>query len=342
MNDTAATQRSSLLSMKLVALVRDHTGRAEVRAADGFGGGAAVLLDGVAWVLLDAQPERGLGAALAWALRRDATALHVLADRATGLLARRAVGFTFPVSVWHVEGRSLLPALTETLSSREPLAPAHREWWSTIVDAGALPVVEHGVLAGEVEGLEVCRVVDDPDTGAVRLEVGVGAHDRESFLLLHGDRPTAESLADVVRAVAAHRQPGAARHPLNLLAQERALRARLVADPTLIGASEVYPAEPPTPRQNLKDAVPCVATAVIDGVSTVVVCSSGVDIDVVPFAVDARAVLGVTECRVVVPSRDALDVQRRLGALAQPPITIVAITNGPITNGPITNSTANP
>ncbi len=325
MTDAAAAQRSSLLSMKLVALVRDHTGTADVHPAGGFGGGAAALVDGEAWVLLDVQPERGLGAALAWALRREATALHVLAERATGHLARRAAGFSLPISVWHVEGRSLLPAIAEAVPSVPSLAPAHREWWDTIVEAGALPVVEHGVLAGEVEGLEVCRVVDDADTGAVRLEVGVGAHDRETFQLLHGDRPTAESLADVVRSVGAHRQPGAARHPLNLLAQERALRAQLVANPSLIGASEVRPAEPPTARQNLKDAVPCVATAVVDGTPVVVVCSSGVDIDVVPFAVDARAVLGVSECRVVVPSRDALDIQLRLGAAAHPPITIVAL-----------------
>ena len=51
-------------------------------------------------------------------------------------------------------------------------------------------VVEHGVVTGEVRGLEVCRVVDDRTTGdGVRLEVGVGAHDREAFAIIHGDVP---------------------------------------------------------------------------------------------------------------------------------------------------------
>jgi hypothetical protein len=56
-----------------------------------------------------------------------------------------------------------------------------------------------------------------------------------------------------------------------------------------------------------------------------VVCSSGVDIDVVPFAIDARAALGAEQCLVVLPARDALPVQQRLAALAIPPITVVSV-----------------
>jgi hypothetical protein len=328
-------RRAQLNVLKLRALVRDHLGdqggQADIPPADApgdsgeFGAGAALISHGAAWVLLDEQPERGLGAALAWALRRDAAVLHVLAERATGLLARRAAGFAFPIEVWHVEGRTLLPALAEPLPQPSTPPSAHLELAPTIAEGGALAVVEHGVLAGEVEGLEVCRVVTDGYTDAVRLEVGVGAHDREAFQMLHGNRPTAEALADVVRSVAAHRRPGAPRHPLNLLAQERALRARLVADPSLIGATSVEPAAPPVPRSNVKDAVPCAASAVIDGRTVAVVCSSGVDIDVVPFAIDARAALGAVECLVVLPARDALPVQQRLAALAIPPISVVSV-----------------
>ena len=43
------------------------------------------------------------------------------------------------------------------------------------------------------------------------------------------------------------------------------------------------------PRTNLSDAVPCVATGLDpDGRPVVVVCSVGIDLDVVPFAADAR------------------------------------------------------
>ena len=323
------SRRAQLLSLKLAALVRDHVG-----AADGsqpgqvpgeFGGGAALTVGSAASGLLDAQPERGLGAALAWALRRDATELHVLAERSTGLLARRAEGFGFPVTVWHVEGRTLLPAVAEPLPEPPAVDAAHDAWRATIVEGGAVPVVEHGVLAGEVEGLEVCRVVTDAYTDAVRLEVGVGAHDREAFMMLHGDKPTVEALTGVVQAVSEHRRPGADRHPLNMLAQERALRARLLVEPELIDATSVAVAEPPVPRPNLKDAVPCVALAEIGGVATAVVCSTGVDLDVVPYALDARAALGLDQAVIVLPARDALPVQQRLAALAQPPVRVVTV-----------------
>ena len=86
-----SSRRPQLNAIKLGALVREHRGAAddiEPDVAGEFGNGAALMLDHVAWVLLDEQPERGLGAALAWAVRRNATDLHVLASRATGLLAR--------------------------------------------------------------------------------------------------------------------------------------------------------------------------------------------------------------------------------------------------------------
>lgn len=322
------TRRSQLNAIKLRALVRDHLALDDGSLptdADEFGAGAALLHGDTAWVLLDERPERGLGAALAWALRREAAALHVVADQGTGTLARRAQGFGFPISVWNVEGRALLPAVAEPLPVAPPVPGEHEIWTDVIIRGGALPVIEHGVLAGEVQGLEVCRVVTDAYTDEVRLEVGVGAHDREAFQMLHGNRPTAEALADVVSSVSAHRQPGAPRHPLNMLAQERALRTLLVAEPQLIGAAVVAATAPPLPRPNVKDPIPCVAVATIDGCSVAVVCSSGVDLDLMPYAIDARAALGTDECIVVLPARDALDVQRRLATLASPPLTVVTV-----------------
>src|SRR5262249_18517616 len=147
----------------------------------------------------------------------------------------------------------------------------------------------------------------DPDTGHARLEVGVGAHDREAFQLVHGDVPTVDALAGVVAAVAEHRRPGAPPHPLNRLGAERLLRSRLIDDPALVDALVLSAAPPPVPRPNLKDPVPCVATGVDDnGAPLVVVCSVGIDLDVVPFAADARAATFQPDVRLVlaVPRRD--------------------------------------
>ncbi len=185
--------------------------------------------------------------------------MHVLADRATGLLARRAAAFTVPIEVWHVDERRLLPAVAEPLLPPPAPSPEHLALASVIEAGGAVPVVEHGVVTGEVRGLEVCRVVDDPITGAVRLEVGVGAHDREAFAIIHGDVPTVDALAGVVDAVLLHRRPGAVEHPLSRLVPERLLRWSLAADPAPLGLVDLVPVPPPQPRPNVKDRVPCSA-----------------------------------------------------------------------------------
>ena len=322
-NDPSRLAR--LNAIKLQALVRDHLGGDTAFEVGEFPGGASLLHAGSAWVLLADRSERGLGGALAWAVRRDATQLHVVTEEHAGLLARRGGGFGLPVQVWRADGRLLHAAEAEPLPQAPSVPPHHREFEAVIVQSGAVPNEEFGVLVGEVGGLEVCRVVDDPWLDLTRLEVGVGAHDREAFQALHGDRPAAEALATVVEAVRGHRLGPDHGHPLRRLAAERLLRFDLVADPSLIGARAVRPVPPPVPRPNLKDPVPCVALADVDGAEVVVVCSVGIDLDAVPFAVDACAALGNDRCMLVVPRRDAVDVQRRIAGLARPPVAVVAV-----------------
>ena len=318
--------RTRLNAVKLATLVREHLGTAEFTPHE-FAGGAALVHGAQGWVLVDTLSGHapGLGGPLAWAHQRGVTEVHVVADADAGVLARRAAGFRLAVTVWSVDGRSLIPATPEPLTMSVPAPAHHLQFLDDIVGAGAEPVVEHGVLAGEIEGLEMCRVVDDPDTGEVRLEVGVGAHDREAFQMLHGNRPAFEPLSTVADAVRRHRQPLDPSHPLGRLALERALRARLVRTPALIGATSVVTAPPPVPRRNLKDATPCAALAIVDGEQVAVVCSVGIDLDAVPFAVDTCAVLGVTRGLVVMPSRDAMPLQHRLAAGAVPQLTVVPV-----------------
>jgi hypothetical protein len=318
------SRRARLLATKLAALMRDNGGPSAPRPGE-FGAGAAALAGDEAWVLVEDDPARGLGPAVAWALRSGATRLHVLAGSATGLLARRAAAFRMPIEVWHVHERALLPAIAEPLAPPPPVPARHERFRAVIESGGAVPLVEHGVLVGEVGGLEVCRVIDDPHTGEARLEVGIGAHDREAFRLLHGQRPTIEALADVVAAIRPHRLPDAAGHPLNRLAAERALRARLVSSPHSIGATKVVPAQPPIARVNLKDAVPCVAVASLAGVEVAVVCSTGVDLDLIPYAADARLSTGLDDCLAVVRARDLLPVQAAISAALRRPVELVAL-----------------
>lgn len=316
MSDTTA-QRSRLLGVKLAALVREHIGGEVGAEPVEFQPGAALYENNAAWVLLDDDAGDRLGASLAWALRAEADALHVIAgDSYAGQVARRAAGFEYPVSVWRADGRQLLTVTALQPAPSVSLSEEHGAFRDLIVEGGADPVVEHGVLAGEVRGLEVCRVVDGADRVA-RLEVGIGAHDREAFQLMHGE-PDAVQLRRVVDQVAADRTVDGPHHPLRRLAAERLLRWRAVDDPSLVGAVTLAVAEPPVRRLNLKDAVPCVAHGVDrDGRLVVAVFASGVDLELVPFAVDALAaavsrndVASASHPRLVVatPARDQIAV----------------------------------
>lgn len=317
------TRRGQLLALKLTALARDNGAGTDLRSAP-FALGAALIDGDVGWVLLDERQHRGLGPALAWALRAGVDALQILAEEGTGTIARRAPAFRMPIEVWHVADRALLPAIAEPLPDL-PVVPAeHEQFRNLIVQGGATPAVDHGVLVGEVRGLEVCRVVTDPVTGVARLEVGLGRHDREAFQMMHGDVPTVEAVAKVVAAVAPHRRDGADPHPLNRLGREQALRARLIDEPALVQASSVEALPLPIERPNLKDPFPCVAEAVIDGRPTTLVVSAGVDLDLVPFATDARLANG-NATRIVVPARDSVPVQADIAALLVEPMPIIPV-----------------
>ncbi len=335
-------RRSRLLGIKLRALVADHLGHPVGSEPESFPSGAALYDGDVAWVLVDGSAARSLGPALAWAIRRGATSLQLVVEHDTGLLARRAERLGFPVTVWYPQDRALLPVIAEPLAPSPTPHREHLELVAVIEAAGATANVEHGVVVGEVRGLEVCRVVDTPTVGhfaelgdidiapspvptapvGVLLEVGVGANDREAFRLLHGDIPTVEALAGVVESVLAHRSPDAPQHPLNRLGQERYLRWQLEQEPSLIDMAAVRPTEPPRPRPNLKDPIPCVGRAVDpDGHVSIVVCSVGVDVDLVGFVADVQEMSDLPII-VALRARDAVSITRELLALLATPVDI--------------------
>ena len=319
--------------MKLRALVREHLGLSEEPAgrAEVFGLGAAFVSSSDTWLYVDGIAQRSLGPSLAWFLnhiqnetRESLTALHLVVDRDSGVLARRAAMFDVPIQVWHVNNRLLLPAVEEEHLEVVSPSPRHLDFVPMIERAGADVVIEHGVVAGEVLGLEICRVVDDAFTGDTRLEVGMGAHDREAFALIHGHRPTEEALSSVIATVAQHLADGARLHPLNTFGAERLLRARCIGNPAVVGLTSLAPADPPVARTNLKDTIPCVARGRDDAGSDVVVTFvHGVDLDVVPFALDAADRFGENvRVMIVARDKDVVPSIMKMGVLAHRPVEL--------------------
>jgi hypothetical protein len=191
-------------------------------------------------------------------------------------------------------------------------------------------VVEFGVLTGEVLGLEVARVIVGED-GEARLEVGVGRHDREARHLMRPDQPVEESLADTVELIRRLRRPDAPRHLANTLAGERWLRTVLVNHPDLVGAAHLAPVPPPVAGRELRQSRP-VAAAGVDRQDhpVVVVASTGIDLDLIPWAADARLAVAagidpLPRLVIAVPEGDDHPATRGLVAGLRDPAELVAV-----------------
>lgn len=281
------------------------------------------------WVLVEDDPVTALGGALAWARAQEVSVLHLLVDdaEAAGVLARRAALFTIPPSVWLVRGRSVTPAVPSPHPEQPAPSPVLAAFAERLAAAGAEPVFEHGVLRGEVHGLEVARVVTGEGDAPPHIEVGVGRYDREAFIAMHPGVDPASALERVVADVRRHRHLDAEPHPLNRLAPERWLRARVVADPRRVGAARLTPVAPPTPQTDLRASL--VAPAVgadLEGADVVVACSTGVDLDLVPAAADVRLrERPGARLLLVLPARDALPVTHALAASLARPAEVVGL-----------------
>jgi hypothetical protein len=294
-------------------------------------------------VLYDGESAMSLGAALGWAENNQVGELHILVDLtrddakgemgngvAVRVMARRAQTFRGRPVVWSVVGRELQrvsPADVADPARAADLPADAGRWEALLVAHGVQPVIEHGVLRGDVLGLEVVRLVGDEEQGW-RLAVGVGDHDRDARQEMRPDEDPVAALDQVVALVRAWRRPGARLHPANTLAPERWLRSIVASRPHLAGAADLVPLAPPVERTDLRHRSPAPAAGTdLDGRPAVVVCSTGVDVDLVPAAADSRLLDGrAARLAIVVPEGDDHPITRRLAGRLEDPPDIVTVS----------------
>jgi hypothetical protein len=334
----------------LAALVRDHWGdlpdEDPARVAGSLPFGATLREPGTSrgWVLDDEGSVAAFGAAMAWARRQQVRELHVLVDAGAssersidvaGVMARRAEQWASPPQVWTVSGRDVAVAQPAPIPAPIEPAAAAREWIPTLLRHGAEVVVEHGTITGEILGLEVARVVATEASSGWRLAVGVGHVDQDARDEMRPDESIDDALDRVVDLVRHHRAPGRTRHPANTVARERWLRRVLVERPVLVGASELRPVAPPLGRTGLM--TPAVAPAVgtdVHGRPLVVVCATGIHLDLVPAAADVRVLCATggeaasARLVLVVPEVDDYPLTRELARDLAWPADVVAVPAG--------------
>ena len=337
-------QRSQLLQTKLRALIVEHWNvDPDVLVAHPFPAGAAFVAatTGIGWVLVaevkvNADPADGhapgpslpagwLGGAVVWRARHGLATLNVLADRNDPDGARRNELLAAPLALFAVKGRAI--AAMTAAPFEMPAAPDAVTMLlaDTITECGADAVVEHGVLRGEVLGLEVARVTLDDD-GVPGLEVGVGRHDRLAQSMMHGVGSGGDltvGLREAVAAVLAHRAPDRGLHPANQLSRERWLREILCRKPSIIGCADLAPVSS-TVEPKLKLASPAVAVGTrADGSAVAVGCTIGVDLDASLVTVDSAP--EGANCILVIPDGDDVPAVRLVAAALRRPVAVVTV-----------------
>ena len=326
------------MAAKLRAIVGARWGVPEgVEAATSvIGASLNDRVGGRTWVLVDDDPARRLGMALALAVRGSTThtpnALDLIVDHsdpdAAAVLARRATLLATPVTVWLADGPALTAAEPAPVAVDEPPHPSAELYRPVLVAAGLTPVVEGGELLGEVLGLEVARVVVD-EAGEAHVEAGVGRFDREAGAMMFAHLGETDAVARAVDVVRAERRPTAQRHPLNQLVPERWLRAVVMANPQLVGASELRAVGSALPRRNLNEIGVASAVGVdLDGDPLVVTCSTSIHLDLVPSGADDR-LTHAPRARLVlaVPHDDAMGITHELAALLTDPAEVVTVAS---------------
>jgi hypothetical protein len=323
-----------LLLAKVSAVVR--AGGAEPRPAPGFGLGAAVVDAADApWVLLAHDPVHAVGPALAWARKHSLAPLHLLVDDPAdaAVVARRAAAFDPAPTVWLA-----LPTGPVAVEAGAPVRPhdvpsPEAELFAALFRELDLDlVVEHGVVTAEWLGLEVGRLVPaevdgDPGSSRLVLRVGVGHIDQIAGEVVNHDVTDSDALASAAAIVRRHRRADAVPHPLTQLVPERWLRRVVLAHPDLVGATALEPVAPVPGRRNLRErgVAPLVGRDAA-GRDLVVVCSTGVDLDVIPAAADARLSHAPgARLVVVLPEGDVHAVTVALAAQLAEPADLVAI-----------------
>lgn len=333
----APEQLARLRRAKLAALVRDLGG--DPGGPVDVGTSAASISDGRAWVLVPSGSAGALAGALLWCERAGAHSLTLFVDAdADAPTVARWTGYfglgAGAISVRSVDGATSNEAMASPVPEPVAVPDIPDELLDHLRDADVEIVVEHGYVRGEVLGLEVARLVRWPTEvggdGELHLEAGVGRFDRDAVAAARPDEAPAESLARTVAQVRAHRYPGAPVHAVQLLVRERWLRSMVVEDPQLVGASQLVATEMTTEATGLRDVHPAAAVGTDpDGGPVVVVCSTGVDLSLVPLAADTRRRLD-PDARLVLalPARDHHGATRTLVELLRGSAELVDVAPG--------------
>ncbi len=258
--------------------------------------------------LIELDPIRSYGLVLAACAAgpssggTPAAPITILVNERASDLARLAQDLGPAVHIAEIDGSTVTPAVAAAPID-VPTTELQTEFRELFDHAGLHTVDEFAAITAEFRGLEVARVTGVNDTQ--RVDVGIGAYDQGAFAMMNPEFNAKESLAYVVRQAGEHRVRGAEPHPMNRLVRERWLRAEALVDPTLVGCVSIEAVAPARPRGGLHEMAPSFAIGhSVGGATTLLAFSVGIDLALVPDAVEVASRFAIESVAFVVPEQD--------------------------------------
>lgn len=248
-----------------------------------------VKKDNQIWILCEQPDGSCLLSSVALAQKQKAEQIYIFVSSPTTSLARWASYFvSLKIQIWYFDKTSAQVLLPTDLEPPAPLVFDPNGFVEEIEKAGARSLIQDGILIADVKGLEVARVVQDPDL-QFRLRVGVGRNDRQGHAIMNPDAKTSDLLPRVVKEILTYRKPGIPLRKENTLCSQNWLRHIVINNPSLIGASSLSPSFIPGYLVGPNSTSPAVAGGFDkDGSPIGAIFYVGIDPQIILSAIDVR------------------------------------------------------
>ncbi len=252
---------------------------------------------------LYAPEQRVSPLAIALATETNELQTNLVVDNSEPVLLQQTHGLNAEIILWIIDDDRVVQHPDSAIEERTEINVLGEDFKELLKASGCDVVQEHGVLKGEIKGLEVARVVIN-DEGQQVLQVGVGAYDQEAHKILDSQQTPEEKLFRVISQVMEYRNQKSEPHPLNRVARAKWMITEIVTSPKNFGLEEVQSLSMLEEVDTVTENHPAAAIGRTGAGSVLIVASSGIDLQTIPVAAGLLASTGAEEVWIALSPKD--------------------------------------
>ncbi|MEE2682544.1 MAG: hypothetical protein VYD77_01255 [Actinomycetota bacterium] len=252
---------------------------------------------------LYAPDERVSPLVIALATETDELQTNLVVDKREAVLLQQTHGLSAEITLWIVDNDRVVQHPDSVIDERREINVLSEDFKELLKASGCDVVQEHGVLKGEIKGLEVARVVIN-DEGQQVLRVGVGAYDQEAHKIFDSQQTPEEKLFRIVSQVMEYRNQKSEPHPLNRAARAKWMIAEIIATSENFDLEEVQPLSMLEEIDTVTESHPAAAIGRTGAGSVLIVASSGIDLQTIPVAAGLLVSTGAEEIWIALSPKD--------------------------------------